>query len=103
MAYNQTDPNTQPPQGRMSGFPEMKEVSMSIYKYRELKQRRRHRERQKSNRFRLANNNFARAHAFLYISQPSLHDYDVKVPNFTFCRGREHNFLFLFLNLDRVP
>ena len=47
MAYNQTDPNTQPPQGRMSGFPEMKEVCMSIYKYRELKQRRRHRERQK--------------------------------------------------------
>ena len=28
--------------------------------------------------------------AFLYISQPSLHDYNVKVPNFTFCRGREH-------------
>ena len=31
MAYNQTDPNTQPPQGRMSGFPEMKEVGMNIY------------------------------------------------------------------------
>ena len=29
-------------------------------------------------------------HAFLYISLPSLHDYNVKVPNFTFCRGREH-------------
>ena len=29
-------------------------------------------------------------HAFLYISQPSLHYYNVKVPNFTFCRGREH-------------
>ena len=28
-------------------------------------------------------------HAFLYISLPSLHDYNVKVPNFTFCRGRE--------------
>ena len=23
-------------------------------------------------------------HAFLYISLPSLHDYDVKMPNFTF-------------------
>ena len=94
MAYNQTDPNTQPPQGRMSGFPEMKEVGMSIYKYRELKQRRRLRERQKSSRITTAtglfqikyssqslcpqlakairwdwqNNNFARAHAFLYIS-----------------------------------
>ena len=31
------------------------------------------------------NNNFARAfHAFLYTSLPSLHDYDVEMPNFTF-------------------
>ena len=29
-------------------------------------------------------------HAFWYISLPSLHDYNVKLPNFTFCRGREH-------------
>ena len=28
--------------------------------------------------------------AFLYLSLPSLHDYDVKLPNFTFCREREH-------------
>ena len=27
--------------------------------------------------------------AFFYISLPSLHDYNVKVPDFTFCRGRE--------------
>ena len=26
-------------------------------------------------------------HAFLYISLPSLHDYDVKMPNFTLNRG----------------
>ena len=26
---------------------------------------------------------------FLYISLPPLHDYNVKLPNFTFCRGRE--------------
>ena len=26
-------------------------------------------------------------HAFLYISLPSLHDYDVKMPNFTMHRG----------------
>ena len=26
-------------------------------------------------------------HAFLYISLPSLHDYDVKMPNFTLYRG----------------
>ena len=29
-------------------------------------------------------------HAFLYISLPSVHDYDVKMPNFTFCGEREH-------------
>ena len=29
-------------------------------------------------------------HAFLYISFPSLYDYDVKMPKFTFCGGREH-------------
>ena len=28
-------------------------------------------------------------HAFLYISLPSLHDYDVKMPNFSYCGGRE--------------
>ena len=28
-------------------------------------------------------NNFARAHAILYISLPSLHHYDMKLPNFT--------------------
>ena len=41
-------------------------------------------------------------HAFLYISLPSLHDYQVKMPNFTFCEGRKQamkNF-FLFVNLD---
>ena len=29
------------------------------------------------------NNNIALHHAFLYMSLPSLHDYDVKMPNFT--------------------
>ena len=33
--------------------------------------------------FILTNNNFARAHAILYISLPSLHHYDVKLTNFT--------------------
>ena len=37
------------------------------------------------------NNNFARApRFFLYISLPSLHDSEVKMPNFTFCGEREH-------------
>ena len=60
---------------------------------RELKQRRRRRqrERQQSNRFRLEKKTTLHVyHAFLYISLPSLHDYNVKVPKFTFSRGREH-------------
>ena len=28
--------------------------------------------------------------AFLYISLPSLHDYDLIMPDFMFCVGREH-------------
>ena len=42
-------------------------------------------------------------HAFLYTCFPSLNDYDVKMPNFTFCGRREHmtkDFLLLFLNFD---
>ena len=33
--------------------------------------------------FILTNNNFARVHAILYISLPSFHHYDMKLPNFT--------------------
>ena len=60
---------------------------------RELKQRRRRRqrERQKSNRFRLVKQQLCTCITlFLHISLPSLQDYNVKVPNFTFCRGREN-------------
>ena len=37
-------------------------------------------------------NNLHVHHAFLYISLPSLYDYNVEVPqaNFMFCGGREH-------------
>ena len=45
-------------------------------------------------------------HAFLYISLPSLHDYDVKMPSFTFYGGRkpsDDKLFFLFLNLSAVP
>ena len=38
-------------------------------------------------------------HAFLYMSLPLLHDYDVKVPSFTFYGGRKQattNFSFSF-------
>ena len=45
-------------------------------------------------------------HAFLYISLPSLHDYDVKMPNFTMYRGSTQATtkfpLSLSLNLDIV-
>ena len=49
------------------------------------------RERQKSNRF-LMNRKTTTLHvrhAFLYGSLPSLHDYKVKMPNFTFYGGRK--------------
>ena len=43
------------------------------------------------------NNNFARVSHFFVHFLPSLHDYGVKLPNFTFYGGREHmttNFFF---------
>ena len=42
------------------------------------------------------NNNFARESRFLYISLPSLDDYDGKMPNFTSCGGREHKTMTFF-------
>ena len=36
-------------------------------------------------------------HAFLYISLPSLHDYNVRVPNFTFCPGYEQKTTTFFI------
>ena len=67
---------------------------------KELKRRRRQRERQKNN---VWIGKTPTLH--VYISLPSLHDYDVKLPNFTFCGGREHKtrtLFFLFLNFDTV-
>ena len=37
-------------------------------------------------------------HAFLYISLPSLHDYDVKMPNCKFCGGRKQATTNLFFS-----
>ena len=45
------------------------------------------------------------ARAFLYISLPSLHDYDVKIPNFMFYGGRKQattKCSFFFLNVSSV-
>ena len=66
---------------------------------RELKQRRRRRqrERQKAVALDWQNKNFAHASRSLYISLPSLLDYDVKLPNFTFYGGRGHKQRFFFL------
>ena len=55
--------------------------------------------------FILTNNNFARHHAILHISLPSLHHYDMKLPNFTsplYGAGgtQQKNCRFYFLNLD---
>ena len=45
----------------------------------------------------MQNNNFARAKPpFLYISLPSLHDYDVKMPNCKFYGGRKQATMNLF-------
>ena len=42
-------------------------------------------------------------HAFLYSSLPSLHDYNVKMPKFTFCRGWEHKAIsFFFFSLTLI-
>ena len=45
------------------------------------------------------NNYFARITLFLYVSLPSLPNYDVKRPNFTFYGGKEHmtTIFFFFL------
>ena len=42
------------------------------------------------------NNNSARTSRFFHISLPSSHDYDMKLPNFTLCGGREHKTTTLF-------
>ena len=45
-------------------------------------------------------------HAFLYISLPLLHDYDVKMPSFMFyggCKTSDDKLFFFFLNLSAVP
>ena len=53
----------------------------------------------KINRLRLGKQPLCTCITLLYISSPSLHVYDVKLPNFIFCWGREHkttNFFFFF-------
>ena len=57
---------------------------------------------EKRNRFRLAKQQLSTCTTlFGTFFLPSLHDYNVKVPNFTFCRGRKHNFFCFSLSLTR--
>ena len=65
------------------------------------RRRRRQRGRQKNNKFITQTTTLHVHHAFLYISSPSLHDYDVKMPNCKFYGGRKQ-VLFLSLNLSAV-
>ena len=52
----------------------------------------RQRERQNNNRLFIWKKTALHVHHafFLYISLPSLHDYEVKLPNYTFSGGQEH-------------
>ena len=69
-----------------------KALNSALHETRDFKmpRRRRQRERQKSNWLNKQNNNSARASPFfLYISLPSLRDYEGKMHNFTFYGGRK--------------
>ena len=81
--------------------PGLKDLCIVCQPNGELKQRRRRRqrERQKSSRVLSPKQQLCTSHAFLYISLPSLHDYAVKLANFTFRGGRERRrtiFFFFF-------
>ena len=66
-----------------------------VKKNRYLKIRRRRRQRQrelhKSHRVNKQTTTLHVQHTFLYISLPFLHEYDVKMPNFMFYKGRKQS------------
>ena len=79
-------------------------------KIREFLQRRRQRQRQRERQTAvglLSNTTSLHVHhAFLYISLPFLHDYDAKMPKFSFYGGRKEattKLFFLFLNWRADP
>ena len=64
-----------------------------------MRRRRRQRELQKTNRLIRKNNNYATAgNIFLYLSLPSLHHYDVKIPR-TLTKVDEIFFFFLYSDM----
>ena len=78
---------------RRGGF-----CTLAIIRDFKMPRRRRQRERKKSNRLNRQNNNSARASRFLYISLPSLHDYDV-FSVFKFYGGLKHKTTIFFFFL----
>ena len=56
----------------------------------------------KNNWLRLAKQQFCVHHASLFISLPSLNDYDVKMPNFTFCGGCENKTTFFSFSCTSI-
>ena len=71
---------------------------------RELKQRRRQRERQKSNRAKLANNNFARASRFFvhFLAVVTVARLQREIHVLSRTGTQDKNFHFPFLNFDTV-
>ena len=84
---------------------------LSLWAIRDLKIRRRRRqwERPKSNRLIIVKQQLRTCHhAFFYISLPSLHDYNVKMPSFMFFRGLKqaksaHHLNFFILLSETTP
>ena len=60
-------------------------------RYLKIRRRRRQRELHKSHRFNKQTTTLHVQHTFLYISLPFLHEYDVKMPNFMFYKGRKQS------------
>ena len=79
------------------------ELQPSVLDTKELKQRRerRQRERQKANRFRLAKQRLCTCSTLLVHFFFVVHDYDVKLPNFTSCGGHEHKTMTFSFFTDR--
>ena len=64
------------------------QISRTNHGIRDFKIQRRGRQRERQKTIGLINQTTSYVnHAFLYISFPFLHDYDVKMPNFAFYRG----------------
>ena len=72
--------------------------SRTVIIIRELKWQRRQRRRgwEKSNNFRLTKRQLCMCIALFVLSLRSQYDYNLKVPNFTFCQGRELKTITLF-------